>query len=107
MTENEHVTEYKATVTPKDSSKKQSLLQETERVKIFFFQAEDGIRDGRVTGVQTCALPILAGTGVESLDPGTADGSPGAPSPRFAPGVVVAGREDTRRCAARDRKSVV
>src|SRR5690348_17613777 len=27
----------------------------------FFFQAEDGIRDGRVTGVQTCALPILIG----------------------------------------------
>src|SRR5690348_17832653 len=26
----------------------------------FFFQAEDGIRDGRVTGVQTCALPILS-----------------------------------------------
>src|SRR5439155_10786614 len=26
--------------------------------KIFFFQAEDGIRDGHVTGVQTCALPI-------------------------------------------------
>src|SRR5690625_4326943 len=25
---------------------------------IFFFQAEDGIRDGHVTGVQTCALPI-------------------------------------------------
>src|SRR5690348_17585361 len=25
---------------------------------VFFFQAEDGIRDGRVTGVQTCALPI-------------------------------------------------
>src|SRR5690348_18449181 len=25
---------------------------------MFFFQAEDGIRDGRVTGVQTCALPI-------------------------------------------------
>src|SRR6266487_5308674 len=24
----------------------------------FFFQAEDGIRDGRVTAVQTCALPI-------------------------------------------------
>src|SRR5437870_12258804 len=29
-------------------------------VKInFFFQAEDGIRDGHVTGVQTCALPIF------------------------------------------------
>src|SRR5439155_15189120 len=26
----------------------------------FFFQAEDGIRDGHVTGVQTCALPIYA-----------------------------------------------
>src|SRR5690625_4306439 len=27
-------------------------------VFFFFFQAEDGIRDGHVTGVQTCALPI-------------------------------------------------
>src|SRR5688500_20060809 len=27
--------------------------------KIFFFQAEDGIRDYKVTGAQTCALPIL------------------------------------------------
>ena len=27
---------------------------------IFFFQAEDGIRDIGVTGVQTCALPIYA-----------------------------------------------
>src|SRR5207247_2992967 len=27
----------------------------------FFFQAEDGIRDPLVTGVQTCALPILPG----------------------------------------------
>src|SRR5207249_9396909 len=28
-------------------------------VLVFFFQAEDGIRDRNVTGVQTCALPIL------------------------------------------------
>src|SRR5687768_18304201 len=28
-------------------------------VFFFFFQAEDGIRDVAVTGVQTCALPIL------------------------------------------------
>src|SRR5690606_39979885 len=28
----------------------------------FFFQAEDGIRDFHVTGVQTCALPISAWT---------------------------------------------
>src|SRR5690606_40317365 len=27
----------------------------------FFFQAEDGIRDFHVTGVQTCALPICRG----------------------------------------------
>src|SRR2546429_9189967 len=30
----------------------------------FFFQAEDGIRDVAVTGVQTCALPILIGSGI-------------------------------------------
>src|SRR3712207_9411692 len=29
-------------------------------MSIFFFQAEDGIRDIGVTGVQTCALPISA-----------------------------------------------
>src|SRR5712692_11333899 len=29
----------------------------------FFFQAEDGIRDGTVTGVQTCALPICVPLG--------------------------------------------
>ena len=29
----------------------------------FFFQAEDGIRDRDVTGVQTCALPISSGLG--------------------------------------------
>src|SRR5690606_39277973 len=30
-------------------------------VTSFFFQAEDGIRDFHVTGVQTCALPIFFG----------------------------------------------
>src|SRR5256885_2075869 len=30
------------------------------RCMFFFFQAEDGIRDYKVTGVQTCALPIFA-----------------------------------------------
>src|SRR5205823_10836705 len=34
----------------------------------FFFQAEDGIRDKLVTGVQTCALPILAGGSTSSSD---------------------------------------
>src|SRR5438552_12815655 len=32
----------------------------------FFFQAEDGIRDDLVTGVQTCALPILGAVGLGS-----------------------------------------
>src|SRR5699024_11317533 len=31
---------------------------------VFFFQAEDGIRDRNVTGVQTCALPICFPRGV-------------------------------------------
>src|SRR5256885_13166020 len=31
--------------------------------RFFFFQAEDGIRDYKVTGVQTCALPIFGVTG--------------------------------------------
>src|SRR5260370_22188681 len=30
---------------------------------LFFFQAEDGIRDSSVTGVQTCALPIWVSPG--------------------------------------------
>src|SRR6266487_2013577 len=34
------------------------MMLKYESVGFFFFQAEDGIRDGRVTGVQTCALPI-------------------------------------------------
>src|SRR6266508_5342488 len=33
----------------------------------FFFQAEDGIRYGHVTGVQTCALPISAAGGASRV----------------------------------------
>src|SRR5437588_7807857 len=36
-------------------------------VFFFFFQAEDGIRDHCVTGVQTCALPICDRNGFERL----------------------------------------
>src|SRR2546430_7411824 len=41
-------------------------------ILVFFFQAEDGIRDLTVTGVQTCALPISAAVpfgGVQFLPP--------------------------------------
>src|SRR6266704_4697178 len=34
-------------------------MEEKLFLYIFFFQAEDGIRDRNVTGVQTCALPIF------------------------------------------------
>src|SRR5205823_10487639 len=51
----------------------------------FFFQAEDGIRDKLVTGVQTCALPIWR------LPPGRQPGVQAAGTPR----VRSAGRRPT------------
>src|SRR5690625_7543843 len=41
----------------------------------FFFQAEDGIRDGHVTGVQTCALPISGCRAIRSAISGSVDAS--------------------------------
>src|SRR5438105_9205303 len=67
---------------------------------VFFFQAEDGIRDPLVTGVQTCALPIcrqrchrrarfvlpeLRSALWQRADSDDASGS-GADIPRFRPG---------------------
>src|SRR5256885_4951690 len=37
------------------------LVDKAFLLVFFFFQAEDGIRDYKVTGVQTCALPISQG----------------------------------------------
>src|SRR5690606_39525104 len=55
----------------------------------FFFQAEDGIRDFHVTGVQTCALPISASRG-EALG----DGPVGAVCANCgAPNAAIAGGE--------------
>src|SRR5437764_12256851 len=42
--------------------------QRVARSSFFFFQAEDGIRDTSVTGVQTCALPIWDVVLIERLD---------------------------------------
>src|SRR2546425_10103644 len=47
------------------------------RSYFFFFQAEDGIRDKLVTGVQTCALPISNADYAAYLE------STGAPPPAF------------------------
>src|SRR5438132_14353586 len=49
----------------------------------FFFQAEDGIRDHCVTGVQTCALPISSGTTRTGRHAGRRE-SPRVSSPPFA-----------------------
>src|SRR5438309_2659678 len=93
-------------------------------VYLFFFQAEDGIRDGTVTGVQTCALPISRMSGVHASPQRTArarDAAPGGPSVSpygkrsgwqkpVAMTMVLWGVIWCRHCAAvrvRDRKSVV
>src|SRR5258708_30182437 len=43
---------------PKEALGTREQVGLLRRLRIFFFQAEDGIRDDLVTGVQTCALPI-------------------------------------------------
>src|SRR5690349_22080117 len=65
------------------------------RWSFFFFQAEDGIRDLYVTGVQTCALPISAGaTGAQGptgpQGPTGADGATGANGATGAAGAAGA-----------------
>src|SRR5258707_11871042 len=47
-----------------ESQSIQASLLDRVFVRFFFFQAEDGIRDIGVTGVQTCALPIWEGASV-------------------------------------------
>src|SRR6266702_7483479 len=48
---------------------KDSTCARSSHASVFFFQAEDGIRDGHVTGVQTCALPIFLGLAQSELHP--------------------------------------
>src|SRR5438093_10799595 len=49
----------------------------------FFFQAEDGIRDWSVTGVQTCALPISAISWSRSSSGGRISGLKNSRTPRI------------------------
>src|SRR5262249_58697006 len=58
---------------------------------VFFFQAEDGIRDWSVTGVQTCALPISPdgpGPPARKGSSKAATGGPGPSKTPFAPGIA-------------------
>src|SRR5205807_4255550 len=67
---------------------------------IFFFQAEDGIRDYKVTGVQTCALPIL-NFGARDLrgdDLASPGGKPGTESVRILHNLSEAGNSLTAGC---------
>src|SRR5205823_9820967 len=59
-------------------------------VIFFFFQAEDGIRDKLVTGVQTCALPICDDVPLRGRRPR----SRGTSSRRAASAVAGAGKHD-------------
>src|SRR5256885_6746687 len=67
-------------------------------VAVFFFQAEDGIRDYKVTGVQTCALPISddARVSEQARDVALAE-------PRDPLGVEVRKRRAERVALAQDR----
>src|SRR5690606_5904925 len=79
----------------------------------FFFQAEDGIRDFHVTGVQTCALPILpsagaagrlAAGGVEGADAAPPEGA--GPGREAAPPLADAARAPAGRCERRSPSSM-
>src|SRR5690606_40033178 len=74
------------------------------RFFIFFFQAEDGIRDFHVTGVQTCALPIFSVFGTTGEGPSIGLGERravfdvlarcGIAGDRITPGVTVSAVDD-------------
>src|SRR6266436_1821626 len=75
------------------------------RYIFFFFQAEDGIRDVAVTGVQTCALPICPVSNVPRIAPRNPSGietTVGLTSGQIAsaprtPGPIIANTTDETR----------
>src|SRR5256885_8972399 len=54
------VLSYRGSCRSRDSCGRVRCYRNGSRRTLFFFQAEDGIRDYKVTGVQTCALPICS-----------------------------------------------
>src|SRR5204862_5612869 len=72
-------------------------LYNPARVFFFFFQAEDGIRDLYVTGVQTCALPISMRTAVSTLFTFCPPGPPARESSSFKSFSGISNRSEERR----------
>src|SRR5436305_6218104 len=64
----------------------------------FFFQAEDGIRDADVTGVQTCALPIFGSPVGNVLGMGAGRALRGGRSKRSLHTSLVLDGDSRRRC---------
>src|SRR5690606_40685064 len=80
----------------------QNLLPLSPTTSLFFFQAEDGIRDFHVTGVQTCALPISYGLGGDD-----AYGGPHVHQPAYGQIAAVAtGAHAVAGAAGEDRADV-
>src|SRR5438270_12694421 len=73
-------------------------MRESSRFMAFFFQAEDGIRDLTVTGVQTCALPISAPLSGKSRDANSLTRSGGR---LIAPGRRSEERRVGKECRSR------
>src|SRR5256885_9353363 len=105
-------------VTSASSKATDGMYRGMRQVLCFFFQAEDGIRDYKVTGVQTCALPISRDGGQgdsatvvhthvvssHAVFPSTSAESPCPPSRASPPPTRPATRQTSGRT---DRKSVV
>src|SRR2546425_9745628 len=70
----------------------------------FFFQAEDGIRDKLVTGVQTCALPISGPSGATSAAAWPRGGPARTPTPTACSYPAPSCANGSRR-AVRSRRS--
>src|SRR5699024_6640882 len=84
----------------------------------FFYQAEYGIRDRNVTGVQTCALPILFNESLERLDedvdllliehsPGNLEAIMAAAAQRNAKGIIVVASSRNPNLSASDSRELV
>src|SRR5437762_4468779 len=78
-----------------------NMIMFTAFLYFFFFQAEDGIRDTSVTGVQTCALPICFGARarepIRGEDPSLRAGRAGRPGAGDRHRQVRQARSEERR----------